>query len=292
MNNHSIHRRSSSRARAAALLAPIVAVVGSAAAQLPAHQTPPEMEGVGITEMLGDRVPLELTFTDESGETVELGSFFQPGKPVILTLNYYTCPQLCHQTLNGLVDGLRDLEWTAGEQFTIVTVSINPKETSQQARAFGNAYLSRYDREAADENRGWRFLVGTQENIAKLADAIGYGYRYDPKSGDYAHASSITFVTPDGGISRYINSLIFEPRDLRLALVESSEGAIGSRMDRILLLTCFQWDPDSNSYGPVAWKIMRTGAAFTVLVLGMGLFVLWLRGSRHETNYGQIATQD
>lgn len=255
-----------------------LAVVGTAAAQRIASDLPPEMQGVEVIERLNEQVPLDLEFIDENGNVVKLGDYFQSGKPVILTLNYYTCPMLCHLTLNGLVDGLRDVEMTAGKDFEIVTVSINPDETPEQASMFKRRYLSEYDRAGAD----WHFLCDKDGNVKKLADAVGYGYRFVPQTGEYAHSSVIKFVTPDGRISRYINNVVFAPRDLRLALVESSQGGIGSSMDRLLLFMCFAYDPDSNSYSASAWKIMRTGGALTVVLVGVGVFVLWKAGSNAE----------
>ena len=237
-----------------------------------------EMEGVGVVQKLDDIVPGDLVFTNAEGEQVTMADFMGGDAPFILTLNYYRCPMLCSLTLNGMVDGLKGLEWSAGEEFNIVTVSIAPDEDSELASRKKKAYLSQYDRESAAE--GWSFLTGDQEPITKLADAVGFGYRYDEGTGEYAHTSSIIFVTPEGRISRYMNDVSFKPRDLRLALVESSEGRIGSAMDTLLLFNCFQWDPESNSYVASAWKIMRLGGVVTVLLVVLGLFVLGFRSSK------------
>ncbi len=269
------------RSRAVAACSAAIGAAGLcsvAAAQL----TPKELEEVGVTERLGERLPLDLAFTNESGETVTLGKYLGDegaGKPIILTLNYYTCPMLCHLTLEGLVGGLEELEWTAGDEFEIVTVSINPEESPRQALAFKNAYMMKYGREADD---GWHFHVGSEQNIKQLAEAVGFNYKYDEKTGEYAHTATIVFITPDGVISKYMDGVMFQSRDLRLALVEASGGKVGSPMDKILLFTCFQWDPDANSYVPVAWKVMRAGGALTMMLLASGLFVLWLRGTRHD----------
>lgn len=261
-------------------LTAMLIVAGDTFAQRPPDMVPPEFEGIGVEEKLDARLPLDLTFLNEAGEEVTLGSYFQSDKPVILTLNYYTCPMLCHLTLNGLVDGMNELEWQLGKDFQVVTVSINPKETPEDAAKFNAAYQKRYEREGVAE--GWHFHVGTEENIRALAEAVGFLYRFDRKSGEYLHSSTIQFITPDGRISKYMNNVMFPPRDLRFALVEASEGSIGSPMDRLLLFTCYQWNPDANSYSPVAWKLMRSGAAFTVVALAAWLIVLGVRGSRHE----------
>lgn len=242
---------------------------------------PDEFDGVGITERLNETIPLDLEFTDEAGKAVKLREYFVPGRPVILTLNYYRCPMLCSLTLNGMVDALNELDWSAGKEFTIVTVSISPDEGPDLADVKKQAYLTQYRRESAKE--GWRFLVGRQREIELLAQATGFGYRFDPKSGDYAHTSTIMFVTPDGRLSRYMNDVKFQPRDVRLALIEASEGAIGSPMDKFLLFMCFHYDPLRGSYAASAMKLMKMGGAMTLLLLATGVGVLWLRGSRHDS---------
>jgi protein SCO1 len=256
------------------------ALAAPAVAQWGDSQIPREFEGVGTVQKLGEQVPLDLAFVDENGREVALSEYFRPGRPVILTLNYYECPMLCILTLNGVVAALRDIDWTPGNQFALVTVSINPNERPGLAKRKRENYLESYNRVVGEG--GWPFLTGKQENIEKLAEAVGFGYRYDPRSGEYAHSSTIIFVTPDGRISKYMNDVMFEPRDVRFALVEASQGGIGTPMDRMLLFTCFQWDPDSGSYVPAAWKIMRSGAALTIVLLGGGLFVLWWRGGKYE----------
>lgn len=268
--------------------AALIGAAGLLPAALPAvghaqsfyDQVPEEMEGVEVTQRLNEQVPFDVEFVNEHGEPVTFGDYFADGRPVLLTLNYYTCPQLCHLTLNGLIEGLKELQWSAGEEFNIVTVSINPNEKPDQAMAFKNRYVGMYDRESAAD--GWAFLTGTEENIQKLADAVGFGFRYDERSGEYAHPSSIQFITPSGRIAQYMGGVMFRGQDLRFALVEASQGTIGSPMDRFLLFTCFQYDPRTNTYAPVAWKVMRSGALLTIVVLTLGLTMLWWRGSRFE----------
>jgi protein SCO1 len=235
------------------------------------------LEGVGITEHLDEQIPLELTFVDEEGNDVVLGQYFNNDKPVILTLNYYMCPMLCSLTLNGLTTGLEEMEWTLGDEFEIVTLSINPDEKPPLAKKNKEGYLGHYDREGAEE--GWHFLTGEQENITKLADALGFGYVFDSKTGEFHHTASIMFITPEGKISKYMNDVQFKGQSLRFALIEASEGRIGTALDKFLLFNCFQYDPDSNSYTPVAWKLMRTGAVLMLVVLGGGLAVLGFTSS-------------
>lgn len=229
--------------------------------------------GVKLTQKLGENVPMNLEFVDDQGRPVTIGDYFNNDRPVILTLNYYRCPQLCGLTLNALVKGLSELDWTIGEDFNIVTASINPEEGPKLAQANKNGYLAQYERDAAAD--GWHFLVGEQDSITKLTDAVGFGYRYDEQSGEYAHSSTIIFITPDGRISRYIDDLTFEPKTLRTALIEAGEGTIGSRFERFLI-TCFlRYDLSSNSYAPVAMNIMMAGGALTMLVVGAGLAFAW-----------------
>lgn len=251
-----------------------------AAAQQYVRDVPPDTEGIEVIERLDERISLDLPFSNHRGEIVTLEDYLEPGKPIILTLNYYTCPQLCHLTLNALVKGLNDVEWTIGEEFRIVTVSINPEEGPDHAESFHRAYSGRYERDIPEN--GWSFLVGDEQNIKQLADEVGFGYKYVPDTDEYAHPSSIIFITPDGRIARYINHIIFEPRDLRLSLVESSEGKIGTRTDQLMLFLCYEYDPDAGGYVMAAWKIMRAGGALTLVLLTVGLFVLWRKGSRHQ----------
>lgn len=251
-----------------------------ASAQMPADQLPPEMDGVGVIQKLNERVPMDLTFRNSKGEEVQLRDLVRKDRPVILTLNYYRCPMLCSLTLNGLVDGLREMEWSAGDQFDIITVSINPNEGPELAAQNKNGYMQSYVRDTADT--GWHFLVGDQKEIETLAETVGFGYRFDEKTGEYAHTSSIIFLTPDGRVSKYMNDVRFNPRDLRFALVEASEGGIGSPMDTLLLFNCFQWDPERGSYVANAWKIMRLGGVLIIIILAVGIMVLSAKGPRSQ----------
>ena len=258
--------------RTIAILASCVLSAPLVAGQIFADEKLSELEGVGITEHLDEQIPLDLMFVDENGENVVLGQYFDGEKPIILTLNYYKCPMLCSLTLNGLVSGLEEMEWTLGDKFDVVTLSINPEEKAPLAKKNKEGYLGHYDRKGAED--GWHFLTGEQDNITKLADAIGFGYVFDEQTGEFLHTASIMFITPDGRISKYMNDVQFRGQDLRFALIEASEGRIGTTLDRLLLFNCFQYDPDRNSYSPSAWKLMRTGAVLMLVVLCGGLAVL------------------
>lgn len=266
--------------RCVSALASALAMSVVASAQMPADQLPPEMDGVGVIQKLDQRVPMNLSFRNSKGEEVQLRDLVRDGRPVILTLNYYRCPMLCSLTLNGLVDGLRKMEWSVGDQFDIITVSINPNEGPELAAQNKRGYMKSYVRDTAED--GWHFLVGDQEEIETLADSVGFGYRFDEKTGEYAHTSSIIFLTPEGRISKYMNDVRFNPRDIRFALVEASEGGIGSPMDTMLLFNCFQWDPESGSYVADAWKIMRLGGVLIIIILAVGILFLSAKGPRNQ----------
>lgn len=249
----------------------LAAVVVACALQAADTVRPPELEGVGIDERLNQPVDLDLTFIAESGYPVKLGDYFHKGRPVILNLVYYTCPMLCNLVLNGQTTSLKSIPWTPGSEFEVVTVSIDPTEHFGMAREKKAVYLSNYGRPAP----GWHFLVDKDQNVKKLADQVGFRYKYDPRLGQYAHAAAIMVLTPEGKISRYLYGIKFSARDLRLALTEAGEGKFGVT-DR-LLLWCFHYDPQARSYVLFATNVMRGGGALVVLILGLVLWRLWRR---------------
>jgi protein SCO1/2 len=238
---------------------------------------PPLLRGVRIEQNLNEQVPVDLGFRDESGQPVHLADLFQE-KPVILVLAYYRCPRLCTEVLNGLLDGLRAVPLNAGEKFNVVVVSFDPREGADLAAAKKRNYVDSYGREGAED--GWHFLTGDQENIDRLTEAVGFYYSYDPKSDQFAHASGITVLTPQGKIARYFFGIKFSPRDLRLGLVEASEGKIGSPVDQLLLF-CFHYDPGSGQYAPAVLNLVRLAGVLTVLGLGLFLALMWRR-ERHR----------
>jgi protein SCO1 len=233
---------------------------------------PRELEGVGITEKLGQPVDLDLTFIGEDGYPVALRSFFHKGKPVLLNLVYYSCPMLCNLVLNGQTKALREIPWTPGDQFEVVTISIDPTENFGLARGKKIVYLSSYERPAP----GWHFLVDEKGNVKKLAEQIGFNYRFDEQRQQYAHSAAIIVLTPDGRMSRYLYGIRYNPRDLRLALTEAAEGKFGLSVERLLLF-CFHYDPQAKSYVLFATNFMRAGGALIVLVLGFVIYRFWRR---------------
>jgi protein SCO1/2 len=252
--------------------------LGLRAETRPAGALPPALREVAIDQKLNNQIPLDLKFTDENGEEVTLGKYFKD-KPVIITPVYYDCPMLCNQTLNGLLKAMRVLRFEVGEKFEVVTVSFDPTESAPLAAAKKANYVEQLGKEGA--RTGWHFLTGTQENIKPLMDALGFIYTYDEKRGEYAHAAGIMVLTPQGRVSRYFYGVEFSPKDLRLGLVEASEGKIGSPVDQLLLF-CYMYDPLTGKYGAVVMRMVQLGGLVTVLCLGTFMFVMFRRDFRKK----------
>jgi protein SCO1/2 len=231
---------------------------------------------VGIDQRISQPVPLELPFRDEAGNTVTLGDCTD-GKPTILVLAYYRCPMLCTQVLNGVLEAARGIPFELGKDYHIVTVSFDERERPELAAAKKASYLEEYGRPGGD--RGWRFLTGPQESIVRLANAVGFHYRYDPKQDQFAHASCITILTSQGKVARYFLGIRYPAGDVRLSLVEASENKVGRPIDQ-LLLYCYHYDPDTGKYTPVVMNVMRLGGVVTLLALGGLLGGFWARERR------------
>ncbi|MCS7044687.1 MAG: SCO family protein [Bryobacteraceae bacterium] len=270
--------------RALPALLAALAAAAPVCAQLPAHQTPPELQGVGIEEKLGARIDLSLEFIGEDGYPHALREYFSSGRPVILNLVYYSCPMLCSLVLNGQTEALRAIPQTAGREFEIVTVSIDPTENYRLAAAKRQAYLASYER----SDRGWHFLADYRNNVARLAEQVGFRYRWDDRTKQYAHAAAIMVLSPDGMVSRYLYGVRFRPLDLRLALAEAAEGRTG--VTEKILLYCFHYDPAARSYTLVAMNIMRAGGALALLVLGFALYRLWRRERLQAATHRNMVT--
>ena len=233
------------------------------AAAPPSSQMPGVLQTVAFEQRLNQQLPLDLRFTDEHGAAVKLGDYFGT-KPVVLALVYYECPMLCTQVLNGLESALRVMTESVGDEFTVVTVSFDPRETPVLALGKKQAYLDRYQRPHAEH--GWHFLTGDQASIDALTRAVGFSYVWDEASQQFAHASGIVVATPGGRLSRYFFGIDYAPRDIKFALMESTAGRIGSLADQ-LLLYCYHYDPATGNYGFVAMRAVRIGGAVTLLVL-------------------------
>ena len=219
---------------------------------------PGALAGVGIDQKLDSQIPLNLVFKDEAGRSVPLSSFFQSHKAVILAPVYYRCPMLCTQILTGLETALKAVSFNPGKDFEVVAVSFDPKDTPEIAAAKKQLYVRRYGR--ANTANGWHFLTGDEANIKPFMDSIGFRYKYDPKTDQYAHASAIMVITPDGRVSKYFYGVEYSPRDIRLGLVEASTNKIGTPVDAILLF-CYHYDPATGKYGALAMNMVRFGGA-------------------------------
>ena len=247
------------------------AVAASAGPERPADGRPPALREVGFEQRLGERVPLELAFRDESGRSVRLGDYFGR-RPVVLSLAYFDCPMLCTVSLNGLASALDIVPFEPGRDFEIVTVSFDPKDTPEAAAKKKATYLARYKRPGAATS--WHFLTGDLSSIVHLTTAVGFRYAWDEPTKQFAHASGVMVLTPDGRLARYLYGVEYAPKDLRLALVESSAGKIGSAVDE-LLLYCYRYDPALGRYGAVVMAVVRLFSVLTVL--GLAGFILAMR---------------
>jgi protein SCO1/2 len=261
-------------------LAPALALPGAAGTEplgagLPAGSAPAAVREAGFEPRLGEVVPLDVPFRDEEGRDIRLRELLGE-KPAILTFAYAACPMLCPLVLNGLASALRAVPLTPGKDFEIVNVSLDPRETPDEARKKKNVLVNRYGRR--ETASGWRFLTGEETSIRRLAAAVGFRYAVDGR-GQYAHAAGLFVLAPGGRVSRALYGVEFAPRDLRLALVEASEGRIGTLGDRLLLL-CYRYDPESGTYAAWALASVRIAGAVTVVALGGFLLTMWRRERR------------
>jgi protein SCO1 len=257
-----------------ALAAAVVSAQGEAPGLRPAHappssQMPAALQKVAFEQRLNEQLPLDLPFKDENGAAVRLGDYFGR-KPVVLAFVYYECPMLCTQVLNGLESALRVLNESVGNEFDVVTVSFDPRETPVLALGKKKAYLERYQRDGAEH--GWHFLTGEQASIEALTRAAGFSYAWDEETQQFAHASGIVVATPAGKLARYFFGIDYSPRDLKFALMESSSERIGTVADQ-LLLYCYHYDPVKGNYGFVAMRAVRLGGAVTLMALVGFVFV-------------------
>jgi protein SCO1/2 len=245
----------------------------------PAAGLPKALSDVRIEQKLDQQLPLDLVFRDESGQQVKLGQYFGT-KPVVLAFVYYDCPMLCTQVLNGMVTSFRVLPFQLGNEFDVVTVSFDPRETSTLAAAKKKVYVNYLpEKMRANANNGWHFLTGDQANITQLTDAAGFHYRWDDETKQFAHASAIMVTTPQGKLSRYFYGIEYAPRDLRLGLIESSANKIGSPVDQ-LLLYCYHYDPATGKYGAAVMRVMRVAGVLTIIGIVAMLLLLKARNPR------------
>jgi protein SCO1/2 len=248
----------------------------------PSTGLPTALRDVRIEQKLDQQLPLDLAFRDESGRDVKLGEYFGR-KPVVLAFVYYDCPMLCTQVLNGMVTSFRVLPFQVGEEFDVVTISFDPRETPALAQSKKKVYVDYLpEKMRAKAANGWHFLTGDPANIEKITQAAGFHYRYDEETKQFAHASAIMVTTPEGKLSRYFYGIEYAPRDLRLGLIESAESRIGSPVDQ-LLLYCYHYDPATGKYGAAIMRMMRIAGVVTLLGIVAMLLLLKGRGTVGQT---------
>lgn len=235
-------------------------------------QNPSAPPQASIAQKLDTRVPLELRLRNERGEIVRLGDLFGNGRPVLLNFVYFRCPMLCPMVLEGTTTSLTHLKFDIGKQFDVITVSIDPRDKASTAAELKEKYIRRYGR--LDSAKGWHFLTANETTIKRLTDAVGFQFTYDSRTDQFAHGAALLVLTPDGRTSRYFYGFEFKPRDLRMAIVEASEGKIGTAVDQFLLL-CFHYDPTTGKYSRKAMMFARAGGVVTLLGLGTFIFVMF-----------------
>jgi protein SCO1/2 len=252
------------------LLSTVYCLLPMPALAQPASMKPPVLRDVNIDQLLDSQVPLDLEFRDETGKTVKLREYFKD-KPVVLSLVYYDCPQLCTMTLTGLLGVLKTLPMQPGKDFVSLTVSFDPREKPELAAAKKAEHIKRLGRPEAAE--GWHFLTGDEPQIQALARSVGFRYVWDPVTKQYAHSSALIAITPQGKVSRYLYGIEFAPRDLRFALMDASQGRIGSLADQIILY-CYMYDPTRGTYGLVMSRLLKVFGGMTIVTLaGLILFL-------------------
>lgn len=272
----------------ACVVATVLAAQVSVRAQVIEDQVPEQARNLDVQEHLGERVPLDIELVNSEGRPVTLGDYFRPGRPVILVMGYYDCPLLCGLIFEGLARSTAALSFDVGEDYQVVVVSFDPTNTKEQAFDRKQTALTLYGREVTPAVRdGWAFHTTTDEDAHRLADVLGYQYRYVESNGEYAHGAVIMVVTPEGVLSRYLfpdkTGMGFSEKNLRLALLEASDGSIAEGIGDVFMHLCFSWDPDSDSYAADAFMIMRIGSAIGAVVLGG--FIVWLKlGERRRAD--------
>jgi protein SCO1/2 len=246
---------------------------------------PTLLQKVGIDQRLGETIPLHLKFKDERGRDVELGQYFHQKRPVLLALVYYDCPMLCNQVLNGMTSALGVLKFNTGQEFDVVAVSFDPRETPELAVAKMQVYLDRYKRPGTE--KGWHFLTGSQESITALTQAVGFHYEWDEKTSQFAHGSGLMLLTPEGKLAQYYYGIEYSPKDMRLGIIEASQEKIGTVVDQMLLY-CYHYDPTTGKYGLIAMRALRIAGALTVLALGAFMVVSFRRDMKMAREPRQV----
>ncbi len=244
---------------------------------------PPVLQKVGIDQKLNAQLPFDAEFKDENGNAVKLGDYFGKGKPVVLAMVYYECPMLCNEVLNGLTGSLKGISFDAGKDFDVIAISFDARENEKPDLAKNKkaSYTTRYGR-IGTEN-GWHFLTGTQSEIDKVTQTVGYNYVFDEKSNQFAHAGGIMVATPEGKLSRYLYGIDYAPKDLKFSLMESAQNKIGNPAEQ-LYLYCFHYDPASGKYGLAILRVLRLLSIATLLGIGGMLIVFWRYNKNKAAN--------
>jgi protein SCO1/2 len=251
--------------------------------QTTSNGLPEALQKTGIEQKLGEQLPLDADFKDENGRSVKLGEFFNKGRPVVLAFVYYECPMLCNEVLNGLTGTLKGISFDVGKEFDVVAISFDARENDKLdlARNKKESYMARYGRPGTE--KGWHFLTGTQASIESVTKAAGFGFQWDEKSNQFAHAGGIMVVTPEGKMSRYFYGIDYSPKDVKFGVMESAENKVGNAAEK-LLLYCFHYDPSTGKYGLAILSVIRLGAVATLLGMGAMGFVFWRRNKRVASN--------
>lgn len=258
---------------ATATLCAQVSVGGGYVPSAPTADAIPELEGVTIIDKLDSQLPLSATFRDDHGNSVTLRDVLPKDRPAILQIGYMKCPMLCSLVMNALVRGIQDMDWTVGQQYDIIALSVNPKEGPDLAEGKKAGYVAEYGR--PQSAAGWHFLTGEESSIRSVTDAVGFEYRMQ-ENGEYSHAAGIFILTPDGRLSRVLYGVKYDSANVRMALLEASQGKVGTTLDRIILW-CHIYDAQAGGYVVMAMRVMQLGGVLTLMLLGGGLGWFWWR---------------
>ncbi len=246
-----------------------------------AAETPKELKDVKIEEKLGTTLPLDLQFKDETGKAVRLSDYFHQGKPVLISLVYFTCPGLCNFHLNGLTEALKAMDWTIGQQFTALAISFDATNTPEDAANKKNLYMNSYGRPEAAS--GWHYLTGDEQTIRRLTDSVGFKFSWNEEQKEWSHASTAIIANTEGLLTRYLPGIIFEPRDIKLALNESSQGKIGNFVESMVLY-CFKYNPHQGKYTLAIFNVLKLAALMTILLMLIWMIPFWIRNRRMDTS--------
>lgn len=249
------------------------------------NEAPQIQKETGIEEKLGGFLPLDATFRDEEGNVVQLSSYFKGDKPVLLNFAYHTCALLCHYVLDGIVSGAKSMPWTPGNEYEVVSISIQPTETPALAKRQKKSYMAKLNKAGAE--KGWHFLTGEEAEIRKVADAVGFRYKWDEASKQFSHSAAIMLLSGNGKVSRYLYGIRYSGKDLRNGLMEAADGKVGTTIDKVFLW-CYHYDPQEKSYVLNAYRLMQIGMGIVLSLVAVGLVWYW----KSETRTKSVQPED